>query len=602
MNRTPSNPNMPQSRPAPPSRIGVRPDATPPKKPSAPPPKKLVPPPARRRPPAFRSASEDPGNTETPPLQSSVSVPSRIAPPPRVNLPTQDGTGLRKPPPQRPQTARNIQPTKVSPPARMAPPPKVNPKDIPPPVTAPRVSAPLSRNVSASSVPKPKLVPQRVTPPAPIAPLSTAVEEEQKTTKPTLTRTSSFEKAQPSGKQRVSSSLGQTPSNLSPQRSAPSPERRNVPIAAPREPIAVATTPIPSPIVSKTETPSIPKTRSSPRMEEPPTFAATSRPEPSKSLADSQKILNSTKAEISTTKGQVIIAEKNFLLACSSGLQAYSSNPDLSRHDKDNLFSNMDCIISAHTEVLANMNDSNTASDFLFSLVPHLQLYLPYIANLTNALTTLNDLRDRGVFFDTTKGVVSVQSIENLLERPKQHLADYPATIAGLMDNTDPSDPEHARLSQVLTAFETIQRQINKRDVLPKHLRHLWDIEQSFDQKENLQLGSDTELYQEGYAVLVSSSANRTKGEKLRVLIFRGLVIIAALQEDGYTWGSLLKSTLDNLTVKDTEEFKNGLEFISGNVSVSLSTFSGSVKRLWMNYVPVQYPNGRKPLQMTVEL
>ena len=52
------------------------------------------------------------------------------------------------------------------------------------------------------------------------------------------------------------------------------------------------------------------------------------------------------------------------------------------------------------------------------------------------------------------------------------------------MDNTDPSDPEHARLSQVLTAFETIQRQINKRDVLPKHLRHLWDIEQSFDQKE----------------------------------------------------------------------------------------------------------------------
>ena len=90
----------------------------------------------------------------------------------------------------------------------------------------------------------------------------------------------------------------------------------------------------------------------------------------------------------------------------------------------------MDCIISAHTEVLANMNDSNTASDFLFSLVPHLQLYLPYIANLTNALTTLNDLRDRGVFFDTTKGVVSVQSIENLLERPKQHLADYPATIA----------------------------------------------------------------------------------------------------------------------------------------------------------------------------
>ena len=105
-------------------------------------------------------------------------------------------------------------------------------------------------------------------------------------------------------------------------------------------------------------------------------------------------------------------------------------------------------------------------------------------------------------------------------------------------------------------------------------------------------------------------------------MIFRGLVIIAALQEDGYTWGSLLKSTLDNLTVKDTEgkrksnnnflfsslfmniiiEFKNGLEFISGNVSVSLSTFSGSVKRLWMNYVPVQYPNGRKPLQMTVEL
>lgn len=52
------------------------------------------------------------------------------------------------------------------------------------------------------------------------------------------------------------------------------------------------------------------------------------------------------------------------------------------------------------------------------------------------------------------------------------------------MERVDPSCDEHARLGQALQAFESVQRQVEKRDLLPNHLTRLWDIEQSFHQKE----------------------------------------------------------------------------------------------------------------------
>merc|ERR1712137_358462 len=293
-------------------------------------------------------------------------------------------------------------------------------------------------------------------------------------------------------------------------------------------------------------------------------------------------------------------AEKNFILMCTSGLETYANNnQNLSTYDKECLFANLDSIIKAHTDVLASVNDSSTASDLLLCLVPHLHLYLSYISNMSKAFETLSNLREHGVFLDAIqKDTLHAQTIEALLERPKQYLEDYPATISTLMERIDPNCEEHGRLHQALQAFQSVQRQVEKRDLLPKHLTHSWDIEQSFDQKENLQLGDSRELYLEGYATLVESNdSSRTIGERMRILVFKGLIILAATVNQ-YAWGSVIKTNFENLIVHEVDKWDNCLEFVNQSKSYTLNVDS---KSKWMNYLPVQYPNGRKPLVFKME-
>lgn len=151
-----------------------------------------------------------------------------------------------------------------------------------------------------------------------------------------------------------------------------------------------------------------------------------------RNLGANKAVLDSTKGDDSTVKGQIISAEKTFLVMCSSGLDTYANNnQQLTERDKEYLFANLDGIINAHTDVLGKITDSSSASDILLSLVPHLHLYLSYIANMSTAFTTLSDLRERGVFFEVNqKDTLHAQTIEALLERPKQYLESYPATIS----------------------------------------------------------------------------------------------------------------------------------------------------------------------------
>lgn len=220
---------------------------------------------------------------------------------------------------------------------------------------------------------------------------------------------------------------------------------------------------------------------------------------------------------------------------------------------------------------------------------------------MSSAFIILRKIREeKKIFLDISqKDGLHSQTIEALLERPKQYLEDYPGMIAGFMEIMDPSDPEHARLGQSLHAFESIQRQINKRNMLPKHLTRLWDIEQSFAQEEGLVLNEDCEIYQECFTYLQDNNANIKNGERIRLLIFRGLIIVA-VQYNKYSWKSLIKCTPTKLVVKDIGE--DILEFCSENKSYSLHVDSRSTKALWMNYLPIQYSNGKRPLKSKIEL
>merc|ERR1712130_1072913 len=176
---------------------------------------------------------------------------------------------------------------------------------------------------------------------------------------------------------------------------------------------------------------------------------------------------------------------------------------------------------------------------------------------------------------------------------PKQYLESYPAVIASLAERSDPTtEPgQFDKLMEVALAFESIQRQVKKRDTLPKHLTRRWDIEQSFAQDENLQFGDSRELHLEGMAREVG--AREAEGS-LRVFMFAGLIIVAK-PVNGYTLQSVIKASPDQLVVRDLGG--TNLQSESHGQSLQLSVPSSQDKSRWMNFLPVQYPNGRHALR-----
>lgn len=417
----------PPNRVAPPPRQLSRGEQPPPRPSNPPNPNpiapavrgKLIPPPARRRPPSRSSTDEIPINPAPP------EKPQNRAPLPR-NLSAKNivsGSGGLSISPQRSNPLSSSVPPK-QPPIKAAPPPKphVTPK---PPIPTPGIQSipqampkkpqspvkpPGSAETFQRAIPPPRSFnstsprtviqpdnsPGNEVPRVQNIPQQTSIQQQQSPRVPqnppprNVISNNSFEKAKPSEKVRAKPNI--QPHKISPQRSAHSPERRRAPPPPTAEPSRLNT----------------------------------------RNLGANKAVLDSTKGDDSTVKGQIISVEKSFLVMCSSGLDTYANNnQQLTEHDKECLFANLDGIINAHTNVLSKITDSSTASDILLSLVPHLHLYLSYIANMSNAFTTLSSLRERGVFFEVNqKDTLHAQTIEALLERPKQYLESYPATIS----------------------------------------------------------------------------------------------------------------------------------------------------------------------------
>ena len=95
------------------------------------------------------------------------------------------------------------------------------------------------------------------------------------------------------------------------------------------------------------------------------------------------------------------------------------------------MFANLQEIIDNYKDILnQNANSDSSAGDILIKLVPFLNLYSIYCANLPNSFSLLSKLRERGDFVEVVvEDSFDIPTFEDLLEFPKLHLDDYSTLI-----------------------------------------------------------------------------------------------------------------------------------------------------------------------------
>ena len=587
--------------------LGVRPPpprgapstvAVNPRVPQAPPPRPTARPgaPPRRLPPS-RTTSEGAANEE--PSEETPSVPTPLIPqvlrtgsekalvPPRAlpraaNSMVVDGnqvalegssTSDAIPPPVATR-GRGVGRGRPIPNPRNIPPPQTPP----PPTTTPEVSvAPVPRSMEVSVAPPPVRPRPPASDPSPV--IATSGEAPLVALESPKGSVTTFEKAKPrvSGvqqnkisPQRSASIEGDTKPQQPPIRSQLSQERMAVPQSSSASPISGPV--VSNPVVTTTAAPPVRRRA-----------ALMTLPAP---MAPSE---NAT----ATVKESLIALEQGFTQFILWGLDAYGSDPSLqSDEERAAVFGNLHQIAAVHTASMSG----GPAHEVLFSLIKSLSLYLFYVAHLGGALATTARLKQSGDL-STQSGV----PIEAILERPKQHLEAYPLVIASWAERAD-SPEECDRLNEAALAFESIVRQVRKRDALPKHLIRLWDIEQSF-QIVPSSLGETRELFLEGSARLKVDSKNLlSPATFMKVFMLKGLVIVASLAAAA-SGGHLCSQVWINpeeLIVTDLPG--SYLQFEAQGRQLSLELPSRNDKARWMSYLPVQYPGGRRPLTLSVQL
>ena len=117
--------------------------------------------------------------------------------------------------------------------------------------------------------------------------------------------------------------------------------------------------------------------------------------------------------EVGLTKMELLSSEQSFVNSCLLGLNVYNNiDPSqISEYERESIFANIQEIADIHKSALHS--SSSSVGDILLSLIPNFRLYWKYIANLSHALSTVNKLKERGVFDSILQYVCVFYSKQN---------------------------------------------------------------------------------------------------------------------------------------------------------------------------------------------
>lgn len=308
-------------------------------------------------------------------------------------------------------------------------------------------------------------------------------------------------------------------------------------------------------------------------------------------------------------KQQLITSEQAFVNNSFACLKAYCDDvPEsvLSAREKEQIFGNLNELVEMHYNILSTVNDATRPSDILSQIVPHLHLYLSYLANAQRAHSVLSIVRDRPAFADvlqdaSARGLVT---IEGLLETPAGRLDEFPPMITDFIQRLTNNQDEAQALGFALDKFSATQAEKNRRKCLPEHLMRVWDIEHSFLYEENIKMDMSTAvLVNEGTMNVVKDTrAEAAAGDQIHLFVFKDMYIVA-LPRNGYALKSLIRASKEKLTVRDVPaaECANALELleVDHDRKIVVSFQSSKQKRRWMSDLPVRY---QQVMRMTIPL
>jgi len=313
--------------------------------------------------------------------------------------------------------------------------------------------------------------------------------------------------------------------------------------------------------------------------------------------------------EIGLVKQQLLTTEQAFVNTSFACLKAYCDDvPDsvLSTKEKEQIFGNLNELVEMHYNILSTVNDATRPSDILAQVVPHLHLYLSYIANSQRAHQVLSIVRERPAFADVLQEASSrgLFTIEGLLESPAGRLDEFPPMITDFVQRLGNNQEEAQALRSTLDKFLAVQHEKNRRKCLPEHLMRVWDIEHSFLYDENIKMDMSTAmLVNEGSMNVVQDTRAEAKpGDQITIFVFNDMYIVA-LPTNGYALKSLIRAQKDKLSVRDVPaaESPNALELLEVDYDRKIVvTFPTSKeKRKWMSDLPVRY---HQVMRMTIPL
>mmetsp|Transcript_4542 Transcript_4542/g.11233 ORF Transcript_4542/g.11233 Transcript_4542/m.11233 type:complete len:753 (-) Transcript_4542:26-2284(-) len=260
------------------------------------------------------------------------------------------------------------------------------------------------------------------------------------------------------------------------------------------------------------------------------------------------------------------------------------------------IFSNVELIVGVNTVLLADLrqrldnwnSDTTLLGDCLLQLTPFLKMYTEYGNQYESALTLhakmiQNDPIYTAAIAECEQKKTTSLPLEALLIQPIQRIPRYNLLLNDLLKNTDPSHPDAANLTKVLSMMKGVADHINESIRLHESQMQFLNISSKSAGLEAL-MAPHRRLVKDGQLYVVPSSRLRMR-KKRRFILFNDILVVAHESSTSdtmrpeYVWSHRL-SWLDEMANK-----KNKFQLTGPQVSYVLQADHRNETEQWMQTI-----------------